>query len=132
MMDDTSTKPAPLSSKRPEALLPSAWLLLGIAVAFEIAGAIGLRFSEGFTVMLPTVVALSAFAVALYLVSRVMKTLPVSIAYPVWAGGGTAGVALIGILALGEELNVAKAVGVVLVVIGVVLVNMVSEKTAGC
>mgnify|MGYP003668995348 CR=1 FL=1 len=132
MMDDNSIKPAPLSSKRPKAPPPSVWLLLGIAVAFEIAGAIGLRFSEGFTVMLPTVVALSAFAVALYLVSRVMKTLPVSIAYPVWAGGGTAGVALIGILALGEELNVAKAVGVVLVVIGVVLVNMVSEKTAGC
>lgn len=110
----------------------TTWLLLGVAVAFEIAGAIGLRFSEGFTVMLPTVVALAAFAVALFLVSRVMKTLPVSIAYPVWAGGGTAGVALIGILALGEELNAAKAIGVALVVIGVVLVNMVSEKTAGC
>jgi small multidrug resistance pump len=110
----------------------TTWLLLGVAVAFEIAGAIGLRFSEGFTVMLPTVVALAAFAVALYLVSRVMKTLPVSIAYPVWAGGGTAGVALIGILALGEELNAAKAVGVVLVVVGVVIVNMVSEKTTGC
>ncbi|GAB5377871.1 MAG: multidrug efflux SMR transporter [Acuticoccus sp.] len=111
----------------------ATWLLLGVAVAFEIAGAIGLRFSEGFTVMLPTVVALAAFAVALYLVSRVMKTLPVSIAYPVWAGGGTAGVvAIIGILVLGEELNAAKAIGVALVVIGVVLVNMVSEKTAGC
>lgn len=110
----------------------STWLLLGVAVAFEIAGAIGLRFSEGFTLMLPTVVALAAFAAALFLVSRVMKTLPVSIAYPVWAGGGTAGVALIGILALGEELNAAKAIGVVLVVVGVVIVNMVSEKAAGC
>tara|TARA_R110002110_G_scaffold415612_7_gene652361 strand:- start:168305 stop:168676 length:372 start_codon:yes stop_codon:yes gene_type:complete len=119
-----------------EAALPSTksstWLLLGIAVTFEIAGAIGLRFSEGFTVMLPTVVALAAFAAALFLVSRVMKTLPVSIAYPVWAGGGTAGVALIGILVLGEELNAAKAIGVVLVVVGVIVVNMVSEKTAGC
>ncbi|MEA5376663.1 MULTISPECIES: DMT family transporter [Vibrio harveyi group] len=132
MMDDTSTKSAPLSSKSPEAPPHSAWLLLGVAVAFEIIGAIGLRFSEGFSVMLPTIVALTAFAVALYLVSRVMKALPVSIAYPVWAGGGTAGVALIGILALGEELNAEKAVGVVLVVIGVVLVNMVSEKAAGC
>jgi len=81
------------------------WLLLGIAVIFEIAGAIGLGFSEGFSLIGPTLAALAAFAVALYLVSRVMKTLPVSIAYPVWAGGGTAGVALIGVLALGEELN---------------------------
>jgi small multidrug resistance pump len=116
----------------PSSTTTATWLLLGIAVAFEIAGAIGLRFSEGFTVMLPTGVALAALAVALFLVSRVMKILPVSIAYPVWAGGGTAGVALIGILALGEELNAAKAIGVVLVVIGVVIVNMVSEKIEGC
>ena len=118
--------------KSGEATPSSAWLLLGFAVALEIAGVLGLRFSEGFTLVLPTVAALAAFAVALYLVSRVMKKLPVSIAYPVWAGGGTAGVAVIGILALGEELNAAKAVGVVLVVVGVVIVNMVSEKTAGC
>ena len=123
-MESAEAAPSPTKS--------FTWLLLGVAVAFEIAGAIGLRFSEGFTVMLPTIVALAAFAVALFLVSRVMKTLPVSIAYPVWAGGGTAGVALIGILALGEELNAVKAVGVVLVVVGVVIVNMVSEKTAGC
>jgi small multidrug resistance pump len=118
--------------KSVEAAKSCTWLLLGVAVAFEIAGALGLRFSEGFTLVLPTVSALAAFAVALYLVSRAMKRLPVSIAYPVWAGGGTAGVALIGILALGEELNATKAGGVVLVVVGVVIVNMVSEKTAGC
>jgi small multidrug resistance pump len=110
----------------------STWLLLGVAVAFEVVGALGLRFSEGFTLVVPTAAALGAFALALYLVSRVMKTLPVSIAYPVWAGGGTAGVALIGILALGEEINATKAVGVILVVVGVVIVNMASEKTAGC
>lgn len=118
--------------KSVEAATSSTWLLLGVAVAFEIAGALGLRFSEGFTLVLPTVAALAAFALALYLVSRVMKRLPVSIAYPVWAGGGTAGVALIGVLALGEELNAAKALGVVLVVVGVVIVNMVSEKRSGC
>ena len=118
--------------ERVESATSSAWLLLGVAVAFEITGALGLRFSEGFTLVLPTVAALAAFAVALYLVSRVMKKLPVSIAYPVWAGGGTAGVALIGVLVLGEELNAVKALGVVLVVVGVVIVNMVSEKTSGC
>ena len=115
-----------------ETPISSAWLLLGIAVALETAGAVGLRLSEGFTLLLPTLAALAAFALALYLVSRVMKKLPVSVAYPVWAGGGTAGVALIGILALGEELNAAKAIGIALVVVGVVLVNMVSEKTTGC
>ena len=120
------------NTERIETATSSAWILLGIAVALETMGAIGLRYSEGFTVMLPTVTALAAFALALYLVSRVMKRLPVSVAYPVWAGGGTAGVALIGVLALGEALNAAKALGVVLVVIGVIIVNMVSEKRSGC
>lgn len=123
-MESAEAAPSPTKS--------FTWLLLGVAVAFEIAGAIGLRFSEGFTLVLPTAAALAAFAVALYLVSRVMKSLPVSIAYPVWAGGGTAGVALIGVLALEEELNAVKALGVVLVVVGVVIVNMVSEKRSGC
>ncbi len=118
--------------KKAETATSFIWLLLGFAVALETAGAIGLRFSEGFTLALPTLAALVAFALALYLVSRIMKKIPVSVAYPVWAGGGTAGVAVIGVLALGEELNAAKAIGVVLVVVGVIIINMVSEKTSGC
>lgn len=110
----------------------SAWLLLGVAILCEIGGAIGLRFSEGFTVVVPTVLALGAFCIALFLVSRVMQQLPVSIAYPVWAGGGTAGVALIGIFVLGEQLTTIRVVGIILIMIGVVLVNAVSEKRSGC
>ena len=110
----------------------AAWLLLGLAVCLEIAGALGLRFSAGFTLLLPTVLALLAFTLALYLVSRVMKKLPVSVAYPVWAGGGTAGVALLGILVLGEAISAMKIVGVLLVIGGVILVNMTSNKKAGC
>jgi small multidrug resistance pump len=110
----------------------TTWLLLGFAVILEISGALGLRFSAGFTLILPTLAALLAFTLALYLVSKVMKILPVSIAYPVWAGGGTAGVALIGILMLGEELSILKALGLAFIIVGVVLVNIVSEKTSGC
>ena len=108
------------------------WLLLGIAVILEISGVLGLRFSAGFTLLVPTLAALLAFTLALYLVSKVMKMLPVSIAYPVWAGGGTAGVALIGILVLGEGFSLLKALGLGLIIAGVILVNIVSEKTSGC
>jgi small multidrug resistance pump len=101
-------------------------------VSCEIAGALSLRLSNGFTRTFPTVLALAAFAVALYLVSHVMKELPVSIAYPVWAGGGTAGVALLGVLALGEPLGLLKLAGIALVLVGVVLVNRVGEKRSGC
>ena len=115
-----------------ESVPVSAWLLLFIAVTFEIAGAISLRFSEGFTILLPTILALSSFTVALYLVSHVMKFLPVSIAYPIWAGGGTVGVALLGILALGESISTLKIIGIGLVALGVIIINRVSEKTSGC
>jgi small multidrug resistance pump len=112
--------------------ISSAWLLLGIAVVFEIVGVLGLRFSEGFTLALPTGIAIGAFTLALYLVSRVMKKLPVSIAYPIWAGGGTVGVALLGVFALGEAINAIKALGILLIIFGVILVNRTSEKSGGC
>jgi small multidrug resistance pump len=110
----------------------STWLLLGLAVLLEIAGAIGLRFSDGFTLFIPTSLALLSFALALFLVSKVMKTLPVSVAYPIWAGGGTAGVALIGFLALGEDVSAIKILGIILVMLGVIIVNIKSEKKSGC
>ena len=108
------------------------WVLLGIAVCLEIAGAISLRISDGFTVLLPTVIAIISFTLALYLVSQVMKKLPVSVAYPVWAGGGTAGVALLGVLALNENISLMKIFGIVIVIAGVMLINIASEKKSGC
>ena len=97
-----------------------AWLLVSLAIAVEIIAALSLRFSQGFTKPLPTVVALGAFGSAFYLISLALVTLPVSTVYPVWAGGGTAGVALLGVLALREKANVEKGLGIVLVVTGIV------------
>ena len=108
------------------------WYLLGLAVCLEISGVIGLRFSEGFTLWLPTIIALLSFAFALFLVSRVMKKLPVSVAYPVWAGGGTAGVALLGIMVLNENINTVKIIGILFVIFGVILINITSGKKSGC
>lgn len=108
------------------------WVLLGFAVCLEISGAINLGFSEGFTLWLPTVFALLSFTLALFFVSRVMKKLPVSVAYPAWAGGGTAGVALLGIFVLGENVNTMKILGILIVMVGVILINVTSEKKSGC
>jgi small multidrug resistance pump len=110
----------------------SNWTLLVFAVCLEITGVFGLRFSEGFSLLFPTTAALISFALALYLVSRVMETLPISVAYPVWAGGGTAGTAFLGIMLLGEEINTTKVMGVLFVILGVILINMTSNKTSGC
>lgn len=108
------------------------WALLGLAICLEIAGVICLRFSEGFTLLVPTAIAIISFTFALFLVSRVMKKLPVSVAYPVWAGGGTAGVALLGIFALNEDINTMKVLGILIVMTGVILINIASEKKSGC
>ena len=110
----------------------TTWLLLALAVCLEISGVFGLRYSEGFTLVIPTSIALFSFALALCLVSHVMKTLPVSIAYPIWAGGGTAGTAILGIWLMGEEINYLKALGILLIILGVVFVNATSNKTSGC
>jgi small multidrug resistance pump len=101
-----------------------AWILVGLAIGAEITAALSLRFSNGFTKPLPTALALFAFGLAFYLVSLALVNLPVSSVYPVWAGGGTAGVALLGVLALGERANPEKGIGVALVVAGIVALNL--------
>ena len=110
--------------------MPSEWLLVGLAVIAEIAAALGLRFSNGFTKPLPTLFALAAFASAFYVVSLSLVHLPVSSVYPVWAGGGTAGVALIGILVLKERIDIWKGIGIALVVAGIVTLNAASGSYA--
>lgn len=109
-----------------------AWWGLGAAILGEIVGVLGLRFSAGFTLWAPTLGALLAFTFALFLVSRVMRVLPVSIAYPVWAGGGTAGVALLGMGFLQEPVTALRVVAVASVIFGVVLINRSGEKRSGC
>jgi small multidrug resistance pump len=100
-----------------------AWLLVGMAIVAEIAAALGLRYSNGFTKPLPTGFSLIAFGSAFYLISKSLVYLPVSTVYPVWAGGGTAGVALVGIVILKERAGIWKTLGIVLVVAGIVLLN---------
>jgi len=104
------------------------WFLVGFAVIAEIAAAFSLRYSNGFTKPLPTFFALFSFASAFYLISLALLKLPVSSVYPVWAGGGTAGVALLGIIILKEQKNVWKLMGITMVVTGIVILNIASTE----
>lgn len=103
--------------------MPYAWLFVGMAIVAEISAALGLRFSDGFTKPLATAFALTAFGSAFYLVSLSLLHLPISTVYPVWAGGGTAGVALVGTLILKERAGIWKGIGIALVVAGIVVLN---------
>lgn len=107
-----------------------AWLLLALAIAAETTAALALRASKGFTRPLPAALALAAFGTAFYAVSVALRTLPVSVAYPVWAGAGTACVTIVGVTVLGEDANWRKGIGAALVVLGIVALNLASGHTA--
>ncbi|TAJ26354.1 SMR family transporter, partial [Bosea sp. (in: a-proteobacteria)] len=77
-----------------------SWVLLVLAGLFEIGWAVGLKYTEGFTRPLPTVLTVGAMVISLGLLGLAMRTLPVGTAYAVWVGIGAAGTVLLGILVL--------------------------------
>lgn len=97
-----------------------AWLLLVLAGLFEVAWAIGLKYTEGFTRPWPTVGTILAMAVSLGLLGLAMKTLPVGTSYAVWVGVGAVGTAILGIVLLGEPANAGRIVSLALIVAGIV------------
>ena len=101
-----------------------AWKLLVLAGLFEIAWAIGLKYTEGFTRLWPTVGTIAAMIVSLSVLGVAMKTLPVGTAYAVWVGVGAVGTAILGIVLLGEPANTGRIVSLVLIVAGIVGLKM--------
>ena len=96
------------------------WVYLFVAGIFEIGFALGLKYSEGFTRLWPTLGMVAAGTLSFYLLSTSMKSLPVGTAYAVWTGIGAAGTAVLGILLLGESTNQFRVLSIPLVVVGVV------------
>ena len=97
-----------------------AWLLLIVAGLFEVGWAIGLKYTEGFTRLWPTVGTLAAMAISLGLLGLAMKTLPVGTSYAVWVGVGAVGTAILGIVLLGEPANAGRLLSLGLIVAGIV------------
>ena len=101
-----------------------AFLLLGVAIVIEVVATALLPKAEGFTHPGWAAVVLAGYAVSIWLLTVVVKQMPVSVAYAVWAGAGTALVAVVGLLFLGEHLSWIKAVSLTLIVAGVVGLNL--------
>lgn len=97
-----------------------AWVVLVIAGLFEVGWAIGLKYTDGFTRLWPTVGTLMAMAVSLGLLGLAMKTLPVGTAYAVWVGVGAVGTAVLGIALFGEVVNTGRVISLALIVAGIV------------
>src|SRR5215470_15525857 len=96
------------------------WLILIIAGLFEVGWAIGLKYTEGFTRLWPTVWTIIAMIVSLGLLGIAMKGLPVGTAYSIWVGVGAIGTVLLGIVLLGEPANAARIISAALILAGIV------------
>lgn len=97
-----------------------AWLLLVIAGLCEIVWATGLKHTEGFTRLWPTVVTITAMVVSIVLLGIAMKTLPAGTSYAVWVGIGAVGTAVMGILMLNEPATAGRLLSLTLIVAGIV------------
>ena len=99
--------------------LNMAWFYLLLAGLFEIGWAVGLKYTVGFTRLLPSLWTLAAMALSFMLLSQALKTLPIGTAYAVWTGIGAAGTALFGMLFLGEPREVARLLCLLLILAGI-------------
>ncbi|MBD3584527.1 quaternary ammonium compound efflux SMR transporter SugE [Salinimonas sp. HHU 13199] len=95
------------------------WLILIFAGLLEVVWAVGLKYTQGFTKPLPSVVTVIAMAASFYCLSLAMRSLPLSIAYTVWIGIGMVGAVLFGIVFLKEPVNLFKIISVLLIIAGI-------------
>ena len=98
----------------------TAWALLVLAGLLEIAWAIGLKYTEGFTRLWPSVGTIAAMVVSMALLGIAVRQLPVGTGYAVWVGIGAVGTAILGIVLLGESASVARLVSIGLIVAGII------------
>lgn len=97
-----------------------AWILLAIAGVLEVGWAIGLKYTEGFTRLWPSVGTVAAMALSLFCLGLALKALPVGTAYAVWTGIGAVGTAILGIILFGESAAAARLICIGLIVAGIV------------
>ena len=102
------------------------WTLLFFAGLFEVAWAIGLKYTDGFTKPVPTALTVAAMIASVVLLGLAMKHLPVGTAYAVWTGIGTVGTAALGIVLLGEPATALRLACIGLIVAGIVGLKLVA------
>lgn len=104
-----------------------AWMQLFVAGLFEIAWAIGLKYTEGFTRVWPSVLTIAAMVASIAFLSMALKTIPVGTGYAVWTGIGAVGTAILGIVLFGESAAAARLACIALIVAGIVGLKLVSN-----
>ncbi|ABE39568.1 quaternary ammonium compound efflux SMR transporter SugE [Rhodopseudomonas pseudopalustris] len=103
-----------------------AWLYLFFAGLLEIGWAIGLKYTEGFTRLMPSLLTIAAMAASMVLLGLALKTLPIGTAYAIWTGIGAVGTALLGIALFGDPATVARLACIGLIVAGIIGLKVVT------
>ncbi|MCT7466084.1 quaternary ammonium compound efflux SMR transporter SugE [Aliarcobacter sp. ERUVET-7] len=97
-----------------------SWTILFLAGIFEIFWAVGLKYSDGFTKLFPTIFTIVTMIISFYLLSLALKALPIGTAYAVWVGIGTVGTVIAGIMLFGESMSLIRVMSILFILIGIV------------
>lgn len=103
------------------------WLFLFIAGIFEVCWAIGLKYSEGFSKLVPSVLTLIGMVASFYFLSLALKNLPLGTAYAIWTGIGTLGTVILGVILFKEPFDIPRIIGVSFILIGIITLKLVSS-----
>ena len=104
-----------------------SWIILGLAIIAEVIGTSALKASAGFSKLWPSLIVVVSYGIAFYFLSLTLKTIPVGIAYAVWAGLGIVLISLAGWLFFEQKLDLASIIGMGLIVTGVIVINLFSN-----
>ncbi|WP_346301125.1 SMR family transporter [Halomonas sp. BM-2019] len=104
-----------------------AFVYLAVAILAEVVATSALKATEGFTRLWPSLLVVAGYALAFYMLSLVLRTIPVGIAYALWAGLGIVLVALVGLLVYGQRPDLPAVIGIGLIVAGVVIIQLFSS-----
>ena len=97
-----------------------SWLYLVLAIVLEVSGTTSMKWSQGFTQMLPSVLMFLFYGLSLSALTLALKTIDISVAYAVWSGLSTALIATVGVLLMKEPLNTLKIASLMLIIIGII------------
>ncbi len=101
-----------------------AYVLLVVAIVTEVVGTSLIKATDGFTRLWPTVGFVASYATSFWMLSHIVKELPVGVVYAIWAGLGTVAIVAVAAVFLDEPITVAKGIGIALVIAGVVVLNL--------
>ncbi len=107
-----------------------SWIYLFIAGLFEIGWAVGLKYTDGFTKLWPSVITIIGMILSFYFLSSAIKTIPIGTAYAIWTGIGAVGTAILGITLFGESKEFIRIFFIMLIVIGIVGLKFFSKFPA--